>query len=107
MEETHYTVWVVGFFVIFAIVKVLSNGRDQLRHYHRTRLLAGGGCVLAAALFFWLSLDDEHDLFRWKHGVAQLLFGVALVNLWQVTAPNKESYNDGISSSGSSGGLPM
>lgn len=28
------------------------------------------------------SQDDAHDAFRWKHGIAQALFGVALFHLW-------------------------
>lgn len=82
MEHTQYTIAVLLVLALFAAVKI-AVGRVW-RRYDRTRLRNG---VLFAGMafgFFLASLDDHSDPYRWKHGVAQLLFGAALFSVWQV-----------------------
>lgn len=91
MDATQYTLWFCVVFCLFAVVKFVS-GMKRMR-FSKNRLIAGGVSIMFAAGFFILSLDDEHDTLRWKHGVAQAFAGIALFNLWQITASTVESYD--------------
>jgi hypothetical protein len=55
--------------------------------YRFDKLRNGAIFAFFAFVFFLVSLDDHADRWRWKHGMAQLLFGGALYNLWQVVDP--------------------
>jgi hypothetical protein len=77
----------------FAQLFKQTGARERLRLYNKKRLSTGIAAIVIAALFFWLSQDDLHDALRWKHGLAQVLFGVALFQLWSITTPTVESYD--------------
>ncbi len=82
MEHTQYTIAVLLVLALFAAVKIAA-GR-LWRRYDRTRLRNAVLFAGAAFGFFLASLDDHSDPYRWKHGVAQLLFGASLFSVWQV-----------------------
>ncbi len=111
MENTQYTLLILFTLGIFALAKVLAHRKRifGLYRFDKLRCMKHLSCLpvnsfirngalfgLVAFIFFLVSLDDHADRYRWKHGVAQLLFGGALFNLWQV-----------VKTGGKSSGLPF
>lgn len=84
MEDSQWTLFVLFVLGLFCIAKVFVRRKEVLKHYRMRPLKIGVGFGVLAFIFFLTSLDDYHDPFRFKHGIAQLLFGGALYNLWNV-----------------------
>ena len=76
MENTRYTVYVVGLFVLLMILKLVADPRNPA--YQTGKVLKGVFALVIAALFFYLSLDDPIDPYRLFHGLAQVCLCVFL-----------------------------
>ncbi len=87
MEHEHWTIGVILVVGLFAAVRIAAGGRRLWALYRTERLRNGAIFAAVAFVFFLVSLDDHADAYRWKHGVAQLLFGASLWNLWLVVGP--------------------
>ncbi len=87
METEHYTIGVILLVGLFGAAKIAAGGRRLWGMFRKDRLRNAAIFAAAAFVFFLTSLDDHADVYRWKHGVAQLLFGACLWNLWLVAGP--------------------
>jgi hypothetical protein len=87
METTHYTIGVILLVGLFGAVKIASGGKRLWALLRKERLRNAAIFGAAALLFFLVSLDDHADVYCWKHGTAQLLFGGCLWNMWLVAGP--------------------
>merc|ERR1712216_1051970 len=75
MQQTQYTVWVVVFFVALLVGRYALSG--QLPVYRTSgNLLRGGALGAAAGICFYFGLDDDHDEFRFAHGISHLFGGL-------------------------------
>ena len=84
MEKSQWTIFVIVLYGLFCGAKLLARGKLLWSTYNKRALKFGAGFAVGAFVFFLASLDDHADPYRWKHGVAQALFGAGLYYLWQV-----------------------
>ena len=90
MEHSQYTILVILIYILFCVGKMVVRGRKLLNHYRMRNLKYGLGLGFVAFIFFLMSLDDVHDTWRFRHGVAQMFMGGAMYNLWKVVQVKKD-----------------
>mmetsp|Transcript_35027 Transcript_35027/g.70753 ORF Transcript_35027/g.70753 Transcript_35027/m.70753 type:complete len:240 (+) Transcript_35027:3-722(+) len=93
MQETYYTVYVVGMFVLLLVARYVSVAEMPV-YWTSDNLLRGAGLGAAAGVCFYFGLDDDHDEFRFAHGLSHLFGGLALTFLWNLVPRPKKKEED-------------
>lgn len=89
MQKTQYTVYVVVLFIVGLVARFLVLGEFPV-YFSSGNLLRGTLLAGAAGICFAFGLDDDHDEFRFAHGLSHLFGGLALTFLWNlVPRPRK------------------
>jgi len=89
MQQTQYTVYVVIFFFVGLVLRYVLPGQLPV-YWTSGNLLRGGVLGAAAGVCFYFGLDDDHDEFRFAHGLSHLFGGLALTFLWKLVPRAKK-----------------
>eukprot|EP00746_Dinoflagellata_sp_MGD_P123017 gnl/MRDRNA2_/MRDRNA2_57749_c0_seq1.p1 gnl/MRDRNA2_/MRDRNA2_57749_c0~~gnl/MRDRNA2_/MRDRNA2_57749_c0_seq1.p1 ORF type:complete len:258 (-),score=26.09 gnl/MRDRNA2_/MRDRNA2_57749_c0_seq1:132-905(-) len=83
MQETQWTVVVVFVAVALLVLRYVMTG--EIPVYFTAENASRCGIIGSlAGISFYYGLDDDHDQFRFAHGLSHLFSGVALTFLWNL-----------------------
>merc|ERR1712060_1034156 len=91
MRETQYTTYAVALFAVIMVLRYAVVGKFPA-YWTSTNLMRGLALGALFGICFYFGLDDNHDEFRFAHGMSHLFGGLALTFLWRlVPRPKKKS----------------
>lgn len=93
MQETQYTVAVVVVGVVALVLRYVAFGEIPVYFTTENGVRCGILGVLTG-ICFYLGLDDDHDSFRFAHGLSHLFAGMALTFLWNLIPRPKRKDDD-------------